>query len=77
MKKIITILFIIFNLHFSFSQIEFKIKDVKVNGQPIPNGSPIEFNGATSVVVRFKVEFLKPDNLTIGEFHKLLEQKIH
>ena len=48
---------------------------MKVNGQPIPNGSPIEFNGATSVVVRFKVEFLKPDNLTIGGVSQVIGTK--
>jgi len=65
MKKIYIIFSILFITSIS-AQIEYKIKNVKVNGISIPDNSPIEFNGQPSVVVNFKVEFTKPADLYIG-----------
>lgn len=65
MKKIITLLITILTLS-SYAQIEYKIKNIKVNGIAIPDSSPIEFNGASSITVSFKVEFIKPAELYIG-----------
>ena len=51
----------------TFSQLPtYYIKDVKVNGTSIPNNSPINFGSNTSVLVRFTVEFNKPNDLNIG-----------
>lgn len=65
MKKIYTIISILF-ITSLYAQIDYKIKNVKVNGILIPDNSPIEFNGQPSVVVNFKVEFTKPADLYIG-----------
>ena len=50
MKKIYTIISILF-ITSLYAQIDYKIKNVKVNGILIPDNSPIEFNGQPSVVV--------------------------
>lgn len=66
MKKIfITTLFLLM-LNNVFSQITYQIKEVKVNGTSISSGAPIEFGSNTSVTVQFKVQFIKPEDLTIG-----------
>lgn len=49
MKKITSIILLLFVTCIN-AQVEFKIKNVKVNGISIPDNSPIEFNGASSVV---------------------------
>lgn len=47
MKKITSIILLLFVTCIN-AQVEFKIKNVKVNGISIPDNSPIEFNGASS-----------------------------
>ena len=71
MKKITSIILLLFVTCIN-AQVEFKIKNVKVNGISIPDNSPIEFNGASSVVVNFKVEFTKPSEMYIGSIKHVI-----
>ena len=66
MKKIVTLLMFFLIFTDVFSQITYKITEVKVNGNSIADGAPIEFGNNSSITVRFKVVFTKPENLTIG-----------
>lgn len=46
--------------------ITYKITEIKVNGNSIADNAPIEFGSSSSLTVRFKVTFTKPNALTIG-----------
>ena len=62
MKKIFTLLMFLYITCNVFAQdISYKITEVKVNGNPIAFNAPIEFGTNSSVTVRFKVTFTKPD----------------
>lgn len=66
-KYVITItLLIFFNINGNCQTPTLVISEVKVNNQLI-NNNIIDFGDLESVVVKFKVEFTKPENLEIGQ----------
>ena len=65
--KTIAIAFLLFYKTIGYSQTPtLVISDVKVNNQPI-TGNYIDFGSSESVTVYFKVQFTKPENLSLGE----------
>ncbi|NDP26607.1 MAG: T9SS type A sorting domain-containing protein [Flavobacterium sp.] len=50
----------------SLSQVSVVISEVKLNGQSIPNGSPVQLGTSTSGILRFKLAIIKPNDLTMG-----------
>lgn len=66
MKKLIQIIIILLFFSNMYSQVTFTITDVKVNNVAVPSGGSIQFGNNSSVVVRFKVTFTKPNALLIG-----------
>jgi hypothetical protein len=66
MKNTLILLMFFLMISNVFAQTTYKITEVKVNGNSIPDNAPIEFGNNSSVTVRFKVVFTKPNNLTIG-----------
>lgn len=66
MKKIFFVIIATFLSANVFAQ-TFTITNVLVNNQPIPVGGAINFGNNSAVNVKFKVEFLKPSSLSLGE----------
>ena len=53
-----------------FSQVSVVISEVKLNGQSIPNGTPVQLGTNSSGTLRFRLDVIKPDNLTVSCNHK-------
>lgn len=65
LKYIILLMYLLF-VDTSYGQMPtLTISNVKVNGQPITNNT-IEFGNLSQITVRYQVDFVKPENLTLG-----------
>ena len=67
MKIFITIIITIISLLTVNAQTSYRIQNVTVDNVSIPFGAPIDFGTKASVVINFEIQFIKPNNLTIGE----------